>query len=322
MPCVNLANIRAYRSSLKAEKKLNRKAISKKVKKQKPEKIKLIATAESQPSVREKRSTPIRRMQFGVPLMTHEEKKQAASAHRAARRARRAERRRLKAAAKLQRQFSQPAPKLKPRYRSASRPATKQPATSSEVATESSSDEPILLQDGDVIKIDHPKKSFLVATLQSEMAAVEPGSATQPNSAPQSEPVAQPTTATTPVEPATRATQHVVYVPSLRRHPSRDELINAESRIGSQIFGPIPAGHRREFFHHQRGVWIWYEKWTDQQRHRQELTVRYEVRLTGIYKKVAAGKYFKLEGAELENFRQAARTYLKLIKGNLYQNVG
>lgn len=105
----------------------------------------------------------------------------------------------------------------------------------------------------------------------------------------------------------------------LRRRPSRAELINAESRLGSTLFGPIPAGHRREFFHDQQNVWIWHEGWVDQDRHARQLTVRYEVRPTGIYKKVSSGSYLRLEGHELENFRRATHAYLSLIKRNIYR---
>lgn len=105
-------------------------------------------------------------------------------------------------------------------------------------------------------------------------------------------------------------------------HPSvrmtRADLINAESKLGSTIFGPIPAGHRREFFHDQNNVWIWHEDWYDGQNNPHQMTVRYEVRTTGIYKKVSAGKYLKLEGDELENFRKATHAYLDVIKKNLY----
>lgn len=97
------------------------------------------------------------------------------------------------------------------------------------------------------------------------------------------------------------------------------DLINAESRLGSTIFGPIPAGHRREFFHDHQGIWIWHENWHDLSMNERELTVRYEVRKSGVYKKISAGNYFKLEGWELENFRRAAHAYLKVIKAYLYK---
>lgn len=103
-----------------------------------------------------------------------------------------------------------------------------------------------------------------------------------------------------------------------RRRPSRAELINAESKLGSTIFGPVPEGHRREFFHDRENVWIWHEDWTDYEQHARQLTVRYEVRPSGVYKKISAGKYVQLKGAELENFRQATKVYLHVIKQKLY----
>lgn len=103
-----------------------------------------------------------------------------------------------------------------------------------------------------------------------------------------------------------------------RRRPTRAELINAESCLGRTLFGPIPAGHRREFFHDRGNVWIWYEGWTEPGREPHQITIRYEVRPTGVYKKLAAGNYVELAGGELENFRRAAHAYLYLIKRNLY----
>ena len=99
---------------------------------------------------------------------------------------------------------------------------------------------------------------------------------------------------------------------------SIEELMNAESAIGRTIFGPIPEGHQREFFASKRNVWFWYESWTDYAGALQELTVRYEVRPTGVFKKVLGGKYTKLEGEELDNFRRAAHAYLNLVKTKLY----
>lgn len=102
------------------------------------------------------------------------------------------------------------------------------------------------------------------------------------------------------------------------RRSTRADLINAESQLGSTIFGPIPAGHRREFFHDHQNIWIWHEDWYDATLRHRQITVRYEVRISGIYKKVAAGEYYKLEGAELSNFCLATRVYLHLIKRYIY----
>lgn len=133
-------------------------------------------------------------------------------------------------------------------------------------------------------------------------------------SAEQSQPSGQSTTS---------SLQNMLYRKSLfgrRRRPTRADLINAESRLGSTIFGPVPAGHRREFFHDRENIWIWHEGWIDEDHHLRQMTIRYEIRPSGVYKKISAGKYFKLEGDELENFRRATHAYLNIIKQYLYSN--
>lgn len=97
-----------------------------------------------------------------------------------------------------------------------------------------------------------------------------------------------------------------------------DDLINAESEIGRTLFGPIPAGHNREFFKLKGNVWIWHEDWSDAFGNPQDITIRYEVRPAGVFKKIAGQTYVKIEGSELDNFRQAAKNYLELVKSKLY----
>jgi len=99
---------------------------------------------------------------------------------------------------------------------------------------------------------------------------------------------------------------------------TRDDLINAESELGRTLFGPIPMGHQREFFTAKRNVWIWHESWTDAYGAPGEMTVRYEVRPTGVYKRAGKSSYKKIEGEELNNFRRAAKSYLELVKSKLY----
>ena len=102
------------------------------------------------------------------------------------------------------------------------------------------------------------------------------------------------------------------------RKLTRDDLINAESELGRTLFGPIPVGHQREFFTAKRNVWIWHESWTDSYGTPGEMTVRYEVRPTGVYKRAGKSSYKKIEGEELNNFRRAAKSYLELVKSKLY----
>ena len=112
--------------------------------------------------------------------------------------------------------------------------------------------------------------------------------------------------------------QSIVEKPIYSQRPKYEDLINAESALGRTLFGPIPTGHRREFFNSRRNVWIWHESWQDRLGGLQDMTVRYEVRPTGVYKRAGKGNYEKIEGAELDNFRRAARSYLDLVKTKLY----
>ena len=96
-----------------------------------------------------------------------------------------------------------------------------------------------------------------------------------------------------------------------------EDKINAESELGRTIFGPIPAGHQREFFEHRKNLWIWHESWTECGEHK-EITLRYEVRENGVFKKTNNSAYYKLTGDELTNFRLATKKYLELIKSELY----
>ncbi len=124
-----------------------------------------------------------------------------------------------------------------------------------------------------------------------------------------------------PIEPyVMRDPADVVRAFHASKHLTRADLINAESCLGSILFGPVPAGHRREFFHDRENVWIWHESWYDQNVHHRQQTVRYEVRTSGVYKKISAGNYLKLDGIELENFRNATHAYLKIIKTYLYNH--
>ena len=90
---------------------------------------------------------------------------------------------------------------------------------------------------------------------------------------------------------------------------SYDDLVNAESALGRTLFGPMLPGTQREFFKSRGNVWIWHEN---------NMTIRYEVRPEGVYKRTPNGNYSRLEGMELENFRRAAKSYLELVKTKLY----
>jgi hypothetical protein len=96
------------------------------------------------------------------------------------------------------------------------------------------------------------------------------------------------------------------------------ELIQLESEIGSKLFGPIPKGHRREFFNLDPDTWIWHEEWNDRLGKPQSSTTRYEVHDTGILKVQEGARYNFLEGQELENLQVAARLYYEQVMRGIY----
>jgi len=97
------------------------------------------------------------------------------------------------------------------------------------------------------------------------------------------------------------------------------ELIQLESEIGSQLFGDVPKGHRREFFCLDEKTWIWYEEWTDPKTNkRQNMTIRYEVHSNGVLKVQEGARYSFIEGDELNNLLAAATTYYEQVARGVY----
>lgn len=94
-------------------------------------------------------------------------------------------------------------------------------------------------------------------------------------------------------------------------------LIRHEARIGGQLFGPIPEGHRREFFCLDEHTWVWHEEWIDQNRQHQTKTTRYDVRPNGILK-LQDGQYKQLSIDEAKHLRDAAHSYRQKIEHELY----
>lgn len=102
------------------------------------------------------------------------------------------------------------------------------------------------------------------------------------------------------------------------RGVTRRELIRLESQIGRELFGPVPAEHRREFFNLDQDTWVWHEEWTDADAKRQMVTTRYEIHPNGILKVQDGQPYHFLDGDELHYFATATRLYYERVMGEVY----
>ncbi len=97
-----------------------------------------------------------------------------------------------------------------------------------------------------------------------------------------------------------------------------NNLIRHEAKIGGQLFGQVPKGHRREFFCLDAHTWIWHEEWLDSQGNRQAMTTRYDIRPSGILKAQDGKPYQRLSKQEAFNFCHATKLYQQQVRSQIY----
>ena len=106
-----------------------------------------------------------------------------------------------------------------------------------------------------------------------------------------------------------------------KRQDSKDELyrnfLRREAKVGGQLFGEIPKGHRREFFCLDERTWVWHEEWLEHGQLKTR-TTRYDVRPDGVLKAQDGQPYQKVSLLEIRNLHLAALQYKKRIKSEIY----
>lgn len=95
-------------------------------------------------------------------------------------------------------------------------------------------------------------------------------------------------------------------------------LIRKEAKLGGSLFGPTPAGHKREFFCLDKHTWVWHEEWVDKLGQNHVRNTRYNVRPTGVIKVQDGHGYQALSPKEALHLRDAIRLYASRI-GELYR---
>ena len=97
--------------------------------------------------------------------------------------------------------------------------------------------------------------------------------------------------------------------PSQKEAMIRREVKREAAKLGGTVFGPIPAGHRREFFSLDDHTWVWHEEWVDERGIRRVRTTRYDVRPLGIYKAQDGQPYQPVSIEEGNRLCAATREY-------------
>jgi len=105
--------------------------------------------------------------------------------------------------------------------------------------------------------------------------------------------------------------------PEQRKKEMLSDLMRRESRIGREIFGPVPRGGSRDFFCLDENTWIWHESWQTVNGQQERMT-RYMVRKKDIVKSVNDGQYQSVSIEEADNLRQAAKIYRKRVGDEVY----
>lgn len=93
-------------------------------------------------------------------------------------------------------------------------------------------------------------------------------------------------------------------------------LIRREAVLGGELFGPIPSGHRREFFCLDEHTWVWHEEWLENGQTRSK-TTRYEVQPDRVLK-IQNGQYYTLDKDEAKNLYRATQLYGPKVLSKLY----
>lgn len=116
-------------------------------------------------------------------------------------------------------------------------------------------------------------------------------------------------------------TESLLKMPKLRplKGMTERELIQLESDIGRELFGPIPEGHRREFFNLDKNTWIWHEEYTNADGTPKVTTTRYEIQQNRILKAQDGTQYSYIDGQELQNLAVAVQMYYEKVMRGIYK---
>lgn len=96
------------------------------------------------------------------------------------------------------------------------------------------------------------------------------------------------------------------------------QRLSLESKVGGQLFGPIPEGFSREFFCLDDHTWIWQEVSYDDFGDKVISKMRYQITVAGVIKTSGQDSYF-IEGEELANFIRATSLYYQEVSRQVYR---
>lgn len=106
-----------------------------------------------------------------------------------------------------------------------------------------------------------------------------------------------------------------------RRHEIKQNVMRYEGRVGGQLFGPVPKGHRRDFFCLDEHTWVWYEEWKDKSGKSRSITTRYDIRPRGVVKIQDGYPSSYASKEEVRNLYRAVQQYNQRLNAEYNQFV-
>ncbi len=97
------------------------------------------------------------------------------------------------------------------------------------------------------------------------------------------------------------------------RDAAKQSLLRWEAEVGGQLFGPVPKGHRRQFFCLDEHTWVWHEEWRTETGQTKAVTTRYDVRPNGVLKLQDGQVYQRLSRTEARNLLRSMQLYRQRI---------
>jgi|SRR5579884_294145 len=90
------------------------------------------------------------------------------------------------------------------------------------------------------------------------------------------------------------------------------KLLNYEAEVGGKLFGPLPKGHKRQFFCLDENTWIWHEEWTEKD-DLKAVTTRYNIRPGAVIKIQDGQPQQPVSLTEASNLLRAIQLYWRHI---------
>lgn len=105
-----------------------------------------------------------------------------------------------------------------------------------------------------------------------------------------------------------------------KRFSLENQIIRYESQLNQDIFGPIPKGHKRDFFCLDKNTWIWHEEFQDKNNTNHLIMTKYILRNHGMILKSQNGSSYKMvDSEESLNLLNAIIIYSKRVKAQYSQ---